>query len=265
MPLPGGGRLLIEPTAACVAIDVDGGGRAPLDVDLAAAAEIARQVRLRNLGGTIIVDFVDLPTRPERQRLEEALRKAFRDDPAPLEIHPMSSLGIVQISRARRGAAAGEPVSGAMRLLRRQRPASRRRAPRPSGCSRPCRQRARSVTGIRVTRQLRCVPDRLGPAPGGAPSRASATSPSSSRTTRARVPAASRSTSARMAADAPARAAPAAARLPDLRAADRAGFRPFCSARCRDQDLLNWLGGRYAVPAVDETDEDEERQDDQGG
>ncbi len=103
VPLPGGGRILIEPTAAFVAIDVDGGGRAPLDVDLAAAAEIARQVRLRNLGGTIIVDFVDLPSRPERQRLEEALRKAFKQDPAPLEIHQMSSLGIVPLSRARRG------------------------------------------------------------------------------------------------------------------------------------------------------------------
>ena len=103
VPLPRGGRLLIEPTAAFVAIDVDGGGRAPLDADLEAAQEIARQVRLRNLGGTIIVDFVDLPTKPERQRLEEALRKAFRGDPAPLEIHPMSSLGVVQISRARRG------------------------------------------------------------------------------------------------------------------------------------------------------------------
>ena len=60
-------------------------------------------MRLRNLGGTIIVDFVDLPSRPERQRLEEALRKAFRHDPAPLEIHQMSSLGIVPLSRARRG------------------------------------------------------------------------------------------------------------------------------------------------------------------
>lgn len=105
VPLSRGGRLLIEPTAACVAIDVDGGGRAPLDVDLEAAAEIGRQVRLRNLGGTLIVDFVDLPTKPERQRLEEAVRKAFRGDPAPVEIHPMSSLGIMQISRARRGQA----------------------------------------------------------------------------------------------------------------------------------------------------------------
>ena len=105
VPLPGGGRLLIEVTAACVAIDVDGGGRAPLDADLAAATELARQVRLRNLGGTIVVDFIDLPSRPERQRLEEALRKVFRADPAPVEIHAMSSLGLVMLSRARRGAA----------------------------------------------------------------------------------------------------------------------------------------------------------------
>jgi ribonuclease G len=108
VPLRRGGRLLVQPTAACVAIDVDGGGRAPLDVDLEATAEIARQVRLRNLGGTIVVDFVDLPTRPERQRLDEALKKAFRGDPAPVEVHAMSSLGIVQVSRARRG----EPLAG---------------------------------------------------------------------------------------------------------------------------------------------------------
>lgn len=103
--LPGGGRLLIERTAACTAIDVDGGGRAALEADLAAVGEIARQVRLRNLGGTIVVDFVDLPQKHERQRLEEALRRAFRRDPAPVEVHPMSALGIVQISRARRGEA----------------------------------------------------------------------------------------------------------------------------------------------------------------
>jgi ribonuclease E/ribonuclease G len=103
VPLPGGGRLLIESTAACVAIDVDGGGRSPLEANLGAVGEIARQVRLRNLGGTIVVDFVDLPHKHERQRLEDALKKAFRHDPAPLDIHPMSPLGIVQISRARRG------------------------------------------------------------------------------------------------------------------------------------------------------------------
>ena len=103
VPLEGGGRLRIEETAACVAIDVDGGNRAALDADLAAAAEVARQVRLRNLGGTVVVDFIDLPTRPQRQRLEEALKKAFRDDPQPVQLYPMSPLGLVQLSRPRRG------------------------------------------------------------------------------------------------------------------------------------------------------------------
>lgn len=101
--LRGGGRIVIEPTRACVAIDVDGEGRPALDVDIEAAAEIARQLRLRNLGGTIVVDFVDLPAKAARQRLEDALKRAFRADPAPLQTYPMSPLGIVQISRARRG------------------------------------------------------------------------------------------------------------------------------------------------------------------
>jgi len=99
----GGARLIVEPTAAGIAIDVDGGGGSALEVDLRAASVLARVVRLRNLGGTILVDFIDLARPQERQRLEEALRRAFRDDPAPVDIYPMSPLGIVQISRARRG------------------------------------------------------------------------------------------------------------------------------------------------------------------
>jgi Rne/Rng family ribonuclease len=101
--LPGGGRIVIEPTLACVAIDVDGEGRAALDIDLEAAAEIGRQVRLRNLGGSIVVDFLDLTRPGDRRRLEDALKSAFRDDPAQVQVHGMSPLGIVQISRARRG------------------------------------------------------------------------------------------------------------------------------------------------------------------
>jgi len=103
LPLEGGARLIIEPTAACTAIDVDGGGLPALEANLAAAVEIGTQARLRNLGGTIIVDFIDMPTRPQRQRLEEALRKAFRNDPLPVQIYPLTALGIAQISRARRG------------------------------------------------------------------------------------------------------------------------------------------------------------------
>lgn len=105
--LPKGGRLIIEETAACVAIDVDSGGRSALEVNLEAAAVLGRLVRLRNLGGTLIVDFVDLTAKPQRQRLEDALKRAFRGDPLPVQIYPMSPLGIVQISRARRG---GQPL-----------------------------------------------------------------------------------------------------------------------------------------------------------
>ncbi len=101
--LPGGGRLVVEPTAALVAVDVDGGNRPPLEVDLEAAREIARILRLRNLGGIVVVDFVDLASRNERQRLEQALQRAFRDDPAPVQIHPMTPSGLVEIGRARRG------------------------------------------------------------------------------------------------------------------------------------------------------------------
>jgi ribonuclease G len=111
--LPRGGRLIIEETAACVAIDVDSGGRPALEVNLEAASVLARLVRLRNLGGTLIVDFVDLTAKPQRQRLEQALERAFRDDPLPVQIYPMSPLGIVQISRARRG---GQPLRATGRL-----------------------------------------------------------------------------------------------------------------------------------------------------
>ena len=110
VPLAKGGRLIIEETAACVAIDVDGGGRDALGVDLEAAAVIGRLVRLRNLGGTLIVDFVDVQAKQQRLQVEDALKRAFKGDPLPVQIYPMSPLGIVQISRARRG---GQPLRAA--------------------------------------------------------------------------------------------------------------------------------------------------------
>jgi Rne/Rng family ribonuclease len=110
VPLAGGGRLIIEATAALIAIDVDGGGRAALEIDLEAAGEIARQARLRHLGGTIVVDFVDLPSRRDQARLHTALRHAFEADPLPVDISPMNASGLIVIGRRRAGATLAEQL-----------------------------------------------------------------------------------------------------------------------------------------------------------
>jgi Rne/Rng family ribonuclease len=105
--LPGGGSLIIEPTAALTAIDVNGAGT-PLEVDLAAAREVARQLRLRRIGGLVVIDFVDLESRRDRARLDAALRQAFADDPAAVQLYPMSPLGLVELSRQRLGPSLAE-------------------------------------------------------------------------------------------------------------------------------------------------------------
>ena len=103
VPLLGGGSLRIEPTAALTAIDVDGAGQRALDANLEAAREIARQLRLRRIGGTVVVDFIDLPAPKDRARLRAALERALADDPAAVQVYPMGTLGLVAISRQRTG------------------------------------------------------------------------------------------------------------------------------------------------------------------
>jgi Rne/Rng family ribonuclease len=105
--LGSGGSLIIEPTAALTAIDVNGAGK-PIEVDLEAAREVARQLRLRRIGGIVVIDFVDLETKQERARLDAALRKAFAGDPAAVQIYPMSRLGLVELSRQRIGPSLAE-------------------------------------------------------------------------------------------------------------------------------------------------------------
>jgi Rne/Rng family ribonuclease len=116
VPLPGGGSLIIQPTAAFTAIDVNGGGRRALEANLAASREIARQLRLRRIGGTAVVDFIDLPARAARARVLAALRDAVAHDPAPVQVFTMSRFGLVEISRKRTGPSLAE-------LLRRPCPA----------------------------------------------------------------------------------------------------------------------------------------------
>ncbi len=106
----GGAYLVIEQTEAMHVIDVNSGNRSrrssaqeetALDVNLSAAEEIARQMRLRDLGGIIVVDFIDMNDTEHRQQLYEHMRKAMRNDRARHNILPLSKFGLMQITRQR--------------------------------------------------------------------------------------------------------------------------------------------------------------------
>jgi len=107
--LKSGGYIIIEPTEAMVVIDVNSGRYAAkkeqeqnsLRTDLEAAREITRQLRLRDIGGIIVVDFIDLEDERNKRKVNEELRKEFRKDRAKVTVLPMTEFGLVQITRQR--------------------------------------------------------------------------------------------------------------------------------------------------------------------
>jgi len=109
--LPGGGQLLVEPVRTLTAIDVNSAaatGRSGIEqtalaVNLQAAREVPLQLALRNLGGVVVVDFIDLQNRNKRDQIIEALREAVGIDPAIEWVGNMSRLGLVEILRKRSG------------------------------------------------------------------------------------------------------------------------------------------------------------------
>ena len=106
VPLGNGGSLVIDRTEALTVIDVNGGESGnPLAVNLAAVPEIARQLRLRNIGGIIVVDFVSMRGGLEGEQVLGALSQAVSNDGAATHVYGMSKLGLVELTRARRGAA----------------------------------------------------------------------------------------------------------------------------------------------------------------
>jgi ribonuclease G len=105
-----GGYLIIEHTEAMHVIDVNSGHRShsnkdqdanALDVNLEAAEEIARQLRLRDIGGIIVCDFIDMRNPSHRRTLYEKLKTFMHNDPATHTILPPSKFGVVQITRER--------------------------------------------------------------------------------------------------------------------------------------------------------------------
>ena len=109
--LPSGGYVIIEPTEALTVIDVNSGSftrsanarETVLWTNCEAAVEIARQLKLRNIGGVIIVDFIDMDSRRDQLQLLEHFTAAIRDDAARPQIAQLSELGLVELTRKRQG------------------------------------------------------------------------------------------------------------------------------------------------------------------
>ncbi|WP_430436736.1 ribonuclease E/G [Oceanibaculum nanhaiense] len=101
VPLPGGGALAIDPVEALVAIDVNGAERDPREAAFAAVPEVARQIRLRQLSGLILVDFPRLDRRADRDRLIEELRAALAGDRVNTQLLGYTRGGLVEIIRPR--------------------------------------------------------------------------------------------------------------------------------------------------------------------
>ena len=112
VPLKSGGSLVIEPTEALVAIDVNSGRFRTEDdaeatafkINLEAADEIARQLRLRDLGGVIICDFIDMRAESHKREIERQLAKNLKEHKERAKILRMSAFGIIEMTRQRQRA-----------------------------------------------------------------------------------------------------------------------------------------------------------------
>jgi len=108
-PLPSGGHICVDETEALIAIDVNSGkNRSGKDhpetivtTNLEAVTEVARQLRLRNLGGLIVVDFIDMRSRQDQQTVYRAFREALLQDRARTKAYPISQLGLLEMTRQR--------------------------------------------------------------------------------------------------------------------------------------------------------------------
>jgi ribonuclease G len=109
VPLKTGGYIVIDVTEAMTVIDVNSGRYAAskeqeqnsLRTNLEASREVIRQLRLRDIGGIIVIDFIDLEDERNKRKVYEELRKEFRRDRAKATVLPMTEFGLVQITRQR--------------------------------------------------------------------------------------------------------------------------------------------------------------------
>lgn len=117
--LPSGGSIVIDQTEALVAIDVNSGKatkeksieETAVAINLEAAKEIARQLKLRDIGGLIVIDFIDMFEYKNRRTVEKAMRDFTANDKARIQIDRISTLGLLEMSRQRINASYGERIS----------------------------------------------------------------------------------------------------------------------------------------------------------
>ncbi len=110
--LPSGGSIVIDPTEALVAIDVNSGSTSKgknfeasiFQANMEAASEFARQLRLRDLGGLIVVDFIDMRSKKNIRDVERQVKLSMKRDKAKVDISRISKFGLMQISRQKLGA-----------------------------------------------------------------------------------------------------------------------------------------------------------------
>jgi ribonuclease E len=109
VPLPNGGSIVIDQTEALVAIDVNSGNfradnnaeETAYQMNLLAAKEIARQLRLRDLGGVIVNDFIDMRDEKHRRNVERAMHDAVKRDRARTKVLKISAFGLIEMTRQR--------------------------------------------------------------------------------------------------------------------------------------------------------------------
>lgn len=144
--LPGGGMISIEATRAVTAIDIDSAGSrgTPVDLNMRAIAEIAYHLRLRRIGGPVVIDFISMKAGNERKRVEAALRRAFERDPVMVDVGQVDRFSLGTLIR-------GREESGLSHQLLAKRPVA------------PMLQR--NVIASRVLRKIAAELDGIGPLP----------------------------------------------------------------------------------------------------
>ena len=107
--LRSGGYLVINPTEALVAIDINSGQstkqinieKTALNTNLEAAEEIAKQIKIRDLSGLIVIDFIDMMNFYNRRLVEKKMRESIRKDRARIQVGKISSFGLLEMTRQR--------------------------------------------------------------------------------------------------------------------------------------------------------------------